>query len=132
MENMGMRRAFATVGLAVAGAAVAGMMQAGSAAAVEPVVDPARGLYFGVVLNEQETVALSNSPLPAMLDGVYMSSATIRILGESYLDEDDENVYADLPEVVDTAAALDGIVGFALVDPAGNGGRPLRVVAVFP
>ncbi|CAM4314714.1 hypothetical protein NONI108955_20415 [Nocardia ninae] len=60
---MRIRTAVATLGLAVLGIGAA----AGPAAALEPFHDPELGV-IGVDLNQSDTAALSNSPLPQLLD----------------------------------------------------------------
>ncbi|WP_107655540.1 hypothetical protein [Nocardia suismassiliense] len=60
---MSIRTAVATLGFAVIGIGAA----AGPAAALEPFHDPELGI-MGVDLNQSDTAALSNSPLPQLLD----------------------------------------------------------------
>ncbi|MEU8897733.1 hypothetical protein [Nocardia sp. NPDC048505] len=131
-----MRRAFALVGFVVLGVVVSGLINTGTAAAAVPFTDPRYGVYFGLLLNHEETVALSNSQLPKQLNDTYMSGARVAILDVDAA-EHDENVpmmglpRESLPEVVRAAAATPaGMFGFTVVNPMLNDGRVLRVIAI--
>ncbi|MFE3188822.1 hypothetical protein ACFXHA_07405 [Nocardia sp. NPDC059240] len=117
---MRIRTAVATVGIALAGAAAAATMSAGSAAAFTPYVDPGTGIVVAVDLNHDETVALANSPIPAMITQI--NQANNRIAPDPYfsqLPKLDGTVYATLASTVGEAAATPGgRVGLAVVDPA--------------
>ncbi|WP_194817022.1 hypothetical protein [Nocardia sp. XZ_19_385] len=133
---MGMRRAFALVGLTVLGATLTGTIQAGSATAAVPFADPKYGLFFGLILNHDETVALSNSQLPNQLDGMYMSGARVALLDVDAAETDEHTPTLalpedSLPEVVRAAAATPaGMFGFTIVNPMLNEGRLVRVIAI--
>ncbi|MEV6274325.1 hypothetical protein [Nocardia sp. NPDC051832] len=133
---MGMRRAFGLVGLAVLGTALAGTVQAGTAGAAVPFADPKYGLFFGLILNHDETVALSHSQVPKQLNEMYMSGARVALL-DADLDENGEQQPTlrlpedSLPEVVRAAAATpEGMFGFTVVNPMLNEGRLVRVIAI--
>ncbi|MEV0250221.1 hypothetical protein AB0H76_26735 [Nocardia sp. NPDC050712] len=130
---MRIRRALTALGLLTAGAAVAGALQCGTAAAASIYADTDEGTFF-VALSHGETAALSNSPVPAVLDGIFQSSATVIILGNF---EDDEffrvgspaEVGVSFPEVFrDAAAVEDGGVAIGFDNSGASPGRPLLVI----
>ncbi|MEV0250220.1 hypothetical protein AB0H76_26730 [Nocardia sp. NPDC050712] len=132
---MSMRRVCVLAGVAAVGFTVAG---AGSAAAAVPFTDPRYGLYFGLILNHDETVALSNSSLPEDWDDEYRAGARVAILDSSVAESDEDAPppqltipESSLPEVVDGAAAApNGMFGFTVVNPMLNEGRLVRVIAL--
>ncbi|MEC3955127.1 hypothetical protein VMT65_18945 [Nocardia sp. CDC153] len=125
---MRIRTAVATVGIALAGAAAA-TVSAGSAAAIQPVVAPQNGTYFGVVLNHGETQALANSPIPGWLDPIYESNGCNILDVDSRLPQDDNYVYATLPDIVNEAARdRGGVIGMAWVAPTRHCGGSFLVV----
>ncbi|MFI6172367.1 hypothetical protein ACIBCN_36700 [Nocardia sp. NPDC051052] len=98
-----------TIALAAAtvatGAAAAAVIGAGSASAVVPIAAPEAGIY-GVQLSPGETQAMANGPLPALISQVVPHSAlSVGIEDDSALDQDDDNVYASLREVIGEAAS---------------------------
>ncbi|MFJ9362946.1 hypothetical protein ACIRRA_00795 [Nocardia sp. NPDC101769] len=117
---MRIRTAVATVGIALAGAALATTASAGSAAAFTPYINPGGGIYVGVDLDHDETVALSNTWIPAAIDQI--NRANNRIALDPYYSEIpmvDGKMYGNLTQVVGEAADTPGgQVGLALVDPA--------------
>ena len=133
---MGMRRAIGVVGIGVVGAAVTGVIQGGAAGAAVPFADPKYGLFFGLVLNHDETVALSRSSIPKQFDGMYRSGARVAILDSDSAETAEHPPTLglpkeSLPELVDAAAAApDGMFGFTVVSPLVNEGRVFRVIAV--
>lgn len=108
---MRIRTAVATVGIALAGAAAA-TASAGSAAAFTPSIDPGSGLLVGVDLTHDETVALSNSWIPA---------AITQINGGHNLIAPDP-YYSDLLKYGHTNGSLTQIVGEAAAFPGGQVG----------
>ncbi|WP_405167312.1 hypothetical protein OG203_20890 [Nocardia sp. NBC_01499] len=106
--------AVAAFGIAALGAATAGQ-----AAAVTPEFRPEIGLYGALDLNHSETVALSKSPIPAVLDGLWQSNGLIDADPTSwYLDEDGSHLYGNISDIVAEAAdSPNGMVAIGIVDP---------------
>ncbi|MFI6171731.1 hypothetical protein ACIBCN_33470 [Nocardia sp. NPDC051052] len=105
--------------VAALGLAVLGATAAGQAAAVSPEFAPEMGIYGILDLNHSETVALSNSPVPAMLDGLWMSNGLIDADPTSWLRGEDGSLeYGNISDVIAEAAETPGgIVAIGLVDP---------------
>lgn len=135
---MSIRTAVVALGIALGGAAIAVSAGAGQAAAITPVVAPQDGIYFGVVLDHGETVALQHSPLVGMLNGPLTNE------GLFYLDEKsvynggqevDGVVYNDYLEfsgvTAEAAASRSGWIAIALVDPASFAGSPYAIRQVL-
>ncbi|MCM6775992.1 hypothetical protein NDR87_20145 [Nocardia sp. CDC159] len=116
---MRIRTVVATVGTAVVGGAIAATVTAGPAAAFRPIINDARnGIVVGVGLDHGETVAVANSPIPALLDQAFPNTQ-YWMDPASQLPQDDEYVYADLPAVfTETARDPQGQIAFAVVNPA--------------
>ncbi|MEV6274324.1 hypothetical protein [Nocardia sp. NPDC051832] len=99
-------------------------------------MDPEAGLYL-VGLDHAETVAVRNSPLPAMLNGLFMSSASVVLIDIAPPYRNDRPVVAglpadvgvNLPQVFHGAAAAESGGSPQLDHPAQNMGRPLKVAA---
>ncbi|MFE3222425.1 hypothetical protein [Nocardia sp. NPDC059228] len=117
---MRIRTAMATVGIALGGAALATTASAGSAAAFTPYINPGNGIYVAVDLNHDETVALSNTWIPAAIDQINM--AHNRVAVDPYFSDIpfiDGKVYGNLTQIVGEAADTPGgQISMALVDPA--------------
>ncbi|WP_157513910.1 hypothetical protein [Nocardia concava] len=117
---MRIRTAVATVGIALAGAAVAATASAGSAAAFTPIINPGGGIYVGVELNHDETVALADSWIPAAITQI--NQAHNRIALDPYFSEmglGDGMVYPTMSATVGEAADTPGgQISLAVVDPA--------------
>ncbi len=115
---MRIRTVVATLGTAVVGGAIAATLTAGPAAAFKPVINDPSGIIVGVGLDHNETVAVANSPIPAVLKQAFPHTQ-YWIDPASQLPQDDYYVYADLPAVFTEAArAPHGQIGFAVVNPA--------------
>lgn len=100
------------------GMAVLGATTAGQAAAVSPEFAPEMGIYGVLDLNHSETVALSNSPIPAVLDGLWMSNGLIDPDPHSWLVGADGELYGNFSDIVAEAAETPGgIVAIGIVDP---------------
>ncbi|MCM6779035.1 hypothetical protein NDR87_36740 [Nocardia sp. CDC159] len=128
---MGIRAAAATLGIAAGLAAIAVSSGAGQAAALTLEVDPQLGVY-GVDLNHSETVALHNSPVPTMLDGVWRDHGTAFLVPMSAIYAEDDEIYVgDLSEVVAEAAeSPDGMVGLGIIYPGQADALPAGLLAV--
>lgn len=100
-------RTFVTAS-AFAGLAVAGIIGAGSASAATPFAVPQAGAV-GVELNNGETQALANSPLPALVDRfVPKDAVTVGTMPDSQLPQDADYVYAPLKDIVGEAGSRPG------------------------
>ncbi|MFB8280971.1 hypothetical protein [Nocardia colli] len=132
---MGIRSVVAAFGIALGGAAIAASAGAGEAAAFTPVIAPEDGIYLGVDLDHNETVALACSPLAGLLNGPLTTD------GLFYLDED--SVYQGGVEVDgirynenlqfagvagEAANSRGGTISFAVVDPAVFAGSKYVVI----
>ncbi|GAA5107795.1 hypothetical protein [Nocardia iowensis] len=115
---MRIRTAVATFGATLGLAALGAGVTAGPAAAFEPFHDPELGI-MGVDLNRSDTAALSNSPLPKLLDPLLGNAVYVTVDIES-----DEVVPSisrgPIPGgfsgfVADTAQSR-GVMGVMLVD----------------
>ncbi|QLY31780.1 hypothetical protein H0264_05560 [Nocardia huaxiensis] len=127
---MGIRTAVAALGIVLAsGFGVSA--GAGAAGAIDPLSSPEKGLYFGVALDSGETVALSNSPIPVVLDRIVGDSAIFLISSGG---GEFDSYYLSFPvsDVIAQVAARGGHFGIAWVDAAQNYGRSFRLVAVLP
>ncbi|WP_433670609.1 hypothetical protein ACQP06_04165 [Nocardia sp. CA-136227] len=115
---MRIRNAVATVGIALAGAAAA-TASAGSAAAFTPYSNPGEGIFLGVDLTHDETVALSNSWIPAaitQINGGHNMIAPDPTYSDLVVDG---RPHGSMTQVVGEAADVPGgQVGLYLVDPA--------------
>ncbi|MFI6215403.1 hypothetical protein ACIBCD_25705 [Nocardia brasiliensis] len=115
-----MRIRTVVAGVATAlGLAVLGATTAGEAAAIVPEFDPGVGLYGALDLNGAETAALRNSPIPGMLDGLWMDRGLIDADPASQLSgaHTGEDIDANFSDVVAEAAARGGTVSIGIVDP---------------
>ncbi|GAB2561578.1 hypothetical protein [Nocardia heshunensis] len=130
---MRIRTAVATVGIALAAVTSGTAATAGSASAITPIIDPGKGIYVAVILNQSETAALANSPIPGILDNVLPWDQQYFVLDkDSVLPYDGQFVYADIDEIVTEAAIRHGVVAFGIYDPARNDGCLFRVVQALP
>ncbi|CAM4427479.1 hypothetical protein NONI108955_27230 [Nocardia ninae] len=122
---MGIRTIAAALGIALGGALIATSAGAGQAAAVTPVIAPQDGIYLGLELDHNETVALQRSPLMGVLNGPLTTD------GLFYLDEEsvyqggeliDGIQYSDDLEfsgvTAEAANTRSGSIAIAVVDPA--------------
>lgn len=113
---MRIRTAVATVGIALAGAGIAATASAGSAAALTPYLNPGNGIIVAVDLTHDETVALSNSWIPAAITQINRGGNRIAL--DPYFSDLPEG-YASMTAAVGEAADTPGgQVSFAVVDPA--------------
>ncbi|MGW4123174.1 hypothetical protein [Nocardia sp. NPDC004711] len=130
---MRIRTAVASLGIAVAVASFGATATAGSASAITPIIDPGKGIYLAVILNESETAALANSPIPGFLDSVLPADQQYFVLDpDSVLPWDGTYVYADISEITTEAAIRHGVVALGIYDPSRNDGAFFRVVQVLP
>ncbi|SUA76463.1 Uncharacterised protein [Nocardia otitidiscaviarum] len=130
---MRIKTAVASLGIALAGAAAMATVGAASAAAVNPVIEPAQGVYFGLEFDPAETAALGNSAIPGLLTQFLPVERTGFVLDDdSVLPVVDGLLYATPGAVVNEAAARQGQVGIALVDPAVAGGYQFLIVQDLP
>ncbi|UFS93410.1 hypothetical protein [Nocardia huaxiensis] len=104
------------------GAAFTSIFGAGSASAVQLYGphEPGDGPYVGLTLTHDETVAVANSPIPAILDGVIPNSELRYALNPgSTVPVQDSRTDASVSDVVTEAARHpDGIVSLVFTDPA--------------
>ncbi|MFE3223003.1 hypothetical protein [Nocardia sp. NPDC059228] len=114
-------RTFALAAAACAGLGLAGLAAAGTASAATPFVIPQVGAA-GVELNHNETQALAESPIPALIDRYAPHNAVIvGLQPDSTLIQNGQAVFADMPAVVGEAADHpDGSVDVVL-SPKGLG-----------
>ncbi|MFE2958645.1 hypothetical protein [Nocardia tengchongensis] len=115
---MRIRTAMATVGIALAGAAAV-TASAGSAAAFTPHINPGGGVIVGVDLTHDETVALSNTWIPAAITQI--NGGHNMIAPDPYYSDlvIDGRPQGNLTQVVGEAAEVpDGQVGLYVVDPS--------------
>ncbi|WP_157227780.1 hypothetical protein [Nocardia asiatica] len=110
---MRIRTAIALAGLTLAGVAVS----TAPAQAVVPVNAP--GVIVGVGFNHEETVALANSPVPAVLGiGLLAGATVVHVPSDSPLAQPGGRVNADMPTIFrDAANAPNGKIVLALVNP---------------
>ncbi|WP_330183464.1 hypothetical protein OHB26_07385 [Nocardia sp. NBC_01503] len=117
----------------MAGAVFATTVGANSASAVTPIIDPGKGIYLAVLFDRGETAALNNSPIPGLLDRVAPDGQTLMFVDPaSRLPQDEDVVYASVPDVVAEAAVRNGVFGIGWYNPADNAGYPVRVVEILP
>ncbi|MFF2552763.1 hypothetical protein ACFVUS_17280 [Nocardia sp. NPDC058058] len=130
---MRIRTTAAALGIALAGAAFATVAGAGSASAITPIIDPGNGVYLAVLFDRGETAALNGTPIPGLLDRVAPDGQTLMVIDPaSRLPQDDQSVYASVPDVVGEAAARRGVFGIGWYNPEFNAGYPVRVVEILP
>ncbi|PXX66677.1 hypothetical protein DFR70_103426 [Nocardia tenerifensis] len=135
---MGIRTAVAASAIALGGAAIAASAGAGQAAAFTPVIAPEDGIYLGVDLDHNETVALQRSPLVGMLNGPLTTD------GLFYVDE--KSVYQGGVEIDgiryqedldfagvtgEAASTRSGTISLAVVDPAVFAGSRYVILQVL-
>lgn len=110
------------------GAALTVAAVAGQASAVTPVALPDQGVV-GVGFNHSETVALSQTPLPAILgSGILAPITDVHVDDQSSIPRGDGKIFADLPTVVrDAADAPNGKLIIALADPGRYHGKVLLI-----
>ncbi|WP_157762219.1 hypothetical protein [Nocardia yamanashiensis] len=121
---MRIRTVVAALGIAL-GATVAG---AGSASAIQPIINPGNGVYAGFALDEGETVALNNSPIPVVLDRIVGDRAIFRFSSETHQPFTDYEMYLPVSDVIRDAAGRGGLFALVWIDPAQNFGQPFRVI----
>ncbi|MEU7631851.1 hypothetical protein AB0C34_17955 [Nocardia sp. NPDC049220] len=99
----------------------------GEAAAVVPINAP--GIVVGGGFNHEETIALSNSPIPSILGVQLLAGATaVHVDPRSAIPQKDGMINADMPTIFrDAAAASNGKIVLALVDPAQWRGKHILV-----
>ncbi|WP_024801979.1 hypothetical protein [Nocardia sp. BMG51109] len=123
-----MRNVLLSTVLLTAGAAAA-VCGAGQAAAGVPVAQPDQG-RVGMTLSHQETTALAEGPVPALVTKVVPPSrmgAALQPDTQLYRD-DDGNVHASLRQVIGEAADRpDGNVTVYLNAPGTHGSRVLDI-----
>ncbi|WP_157124651.1 hypothetical protein [Nocardia pseudovaccinii] len=119
-------RTVAAAAALVAGAGVTAAITAGSAAAVVPVNVPGA---IGLGFNHDETIALSNSPIPGILGiGLLAPATVVHVSPDASLPQENGQVLADMPTIWrDAADAPNGRMVVALVDPAQFGGKTILV-----
>ncbi|WP_280234162.1 hypothetical protein [Nocardia cyriacigeorgica] len=123
---MRIRSISAVLFLAFATAAVFG---AGSAAAADPIIDPAQS-RVGVHLNHAETTALAGGPIPALVTMVVPANRIGAGLDNDTRIYRDENgaVHATLRQIVSEAASMpDGTVTILVNAPGTRNGRVFDV-----
>ncbi|MFJ4658920.1 hypothetical protein ACIP5Y_47255 [Nocardia sp. NPDC088792] len=103
----------------VATAAALTVLDAGTAAAFQPVSDPDFGAT-GVWLNPGETAAIANSPIPNLIDAaVPPQGHVIWLEDDSTIPADENGVFASDAQIIGEAASHPGgTVGLFLLDPS--------------
>ncbi|MCU1640384.1 MAG: hypothetical protein JWN03_659 [Nocardia sp.] len=130
---MRIRTAVASLGIALAGAGVMSTVGAASASAVVPEIDPGHGIYFGLDFDQNETAALGNSAIPGLLTQFLPAGRTGYVVDQdSDLPRVDGRLYATPGAVINEAAARQGEVAIAVMDPAFIKGFQFLIVEQLP
>ena len=107
-----------TILTVLTGAAIAMGLAAGTAGAATPVVDPGAG-RVGVSLSPQETAALSDGPIPALVGRAIPGNRTgVHLAPDSYFEDDNGRIVTSLEGLFhETASHPGGYINAYLTDP---------------